>query len=240
MIVLPAIDLKDHQVVRLRKGEFHTVHQVAEDPLQTARAFAAAGAKYIHMVDLDGARSGARKNEAEVRAVAEHSGLKVELGGGLRTLADLEAADAMGVTRMVIGSAAVSDPDFVRAAVERYGERIAVGIDAKDGHVRTAGWVRDEGLDYLQFAKSMESIGVKYIIFTDIDTDGTLSGPALGRLEALQKAVGCAITASGGVSSNGDLRQLRDMGLYAAIVGKAWYAGAVDLALAVEEGGDQA
>ena len=115
MIVLPAIDLKDHQVVRLRKGEFDTVHRVAEDPLQTARAFAAAGAKYIHMVDLDGARSGARKNEAEVRAVAEHSGLKVELGGGLRTLADLEAADAMGVTRMVIGSAAVSDPDFVRA-----------------------------------------------------------------------------------------------------------------------------
>ena len=147
----------------------------------------------------------------------------------------------LGVWRAVIGSAAVSDPDFVREAIARYGpEKVAVGIDAKDGHVRTAGWVRDEGMDYLQFAKSMESIGVKYIIFTDIDTDGTLSGPALGRLEALQKAVGCAITASGGVSSNGDLRRLRDMGLYAAIVGKAWYAGAVDLALAVEEGGDQA
>ena len=239
MIVLPAIDLKDHQVVRLRKGEFDTVHRVAEDPLQTARAFAAAGAKYIHVVDLDGARSGARKNEAEVRAVAEHSGLKVELGGGLRTLADLEAADAMGVTRMVIGSAAVSDPDFVRAAVERYGERIAVGIDAKNGVVKTAGWEDSSGLDYLDFAVSMERIGVKIIIFTDIETDGMLTGPSWDHLEKLQRKTTCRIIASGGVSSNEDIRRLRDMGLYGAIVGKAYYTGAVDLALAVKEAGEQ-
>ena len=239
MIVLPAIDLKDHQVVRLRKGEFHTVHRVAEDPLQTARAFAAAGAKYIHMVDLDGARSGARKNEAEVRAVAEHSGLKVELGGGLRTLADLEAADAMGVTRMVIGSAAVSDPDFVRAAVERYGERIAVGIDARDGVVKTAGWEDSSGLDYLEFAAQMESLGVKNIIFTDIATDGMLSGPSYEQLAQLQKTVSCNITASGGVSCLDDIKRLRDMGLYGAIIGKAYYAGTIDLAEAVKEAGDQ-
>ena len=239
MIVLPAIDLKDGQVVRLYKGDFGTVHQVAADPAAVARDFLAAGARWVHVVDLDGARDGVRKNGELVRAVAA-LGLKVELGGGIRSLADLEAVFDLGVSRAVIGSAAVSDPDFVRAAVERYGDRIAVGIDARDGRVRTAGWEQDSGLDDLDFAKSMDAMGVKTIIFTDIDTDGTLAGPALGRLAALQKAVGCAITASGGVSSNGDLRQLRDMGLYAAIVGKAWYAGAVDLALAVEEGGDQA
>ena len=239
MIVLPAIDLKDHRVVRLYQGAFDTVHQVAEDPLQTALAFAAAGAKYIHMVDLDGARSGARKNGAQVRAVAERSGLQVELGGGLRTLADLEAADAMGVTRMVIGSAAVSDPDFVRAAVERYGTRIAVGIDAKNGVVKTAGWEASSGLDYLDFAASMEQIGVKTIIFTDSDTDGMLSGPSWKRLEILQRKITCQIIASGGVSSNEDIRRLRDMGLYGAIVGKAYYTGAVDLAQAVKEAGEQ-
>ena len=239
MIVLPAIDLKDHRVVRLYQGAFDTVHQVAEDPLQTALAFAAAGARYIHMVDLDGARSGARKNGAQVRAVAERSGLRVELGGGLRTLADLEAADAMGVTRMVIGSAAVSDPDFVRAAVERYGTRIAVGIDAKNGVVKTAGWEDSSGLDYLDFAASMEQIGVKTIIFTDIDTDGMLSGPSWKRLEMLQRKITCQIIASGGVSGNEDIRRLRDMGLYGAIVGKAYYTGAVDLAQAVKEAGEQ-
>ena len=189
------------------------------------------------MVDLDGARSGARKNEAEVRAVAEHSGLKVELGGGLRTLADLEAADAMGVTRMVIGSAAVSDPDFVRAAVERYGERIAVGIDA--GVVKTAGWEDSSGLDYLDFAVSVERIGVRMIVFTDIETDGMLTGPSWDCLESLQRKTACRIIASGGVSSNEDIRRLRDMGLYGVIVGKAYYTGAVDLAKAVKEAGEQ-
>ena len=158
MIVLPAIDLQDGKVVRLYKGDFDTVHPVAEDPQRTAAAFADAGARYLHMVDLDGARSGERKNGAIVRAVAERSGLRVELGGGMRSMADLEAADAMGVSRMVIGSAAVRDPAFVRAAVERYGARIAVGIDALDGIVKTAGWVESSGLDYLEFARSMDCL----------------------------------------------------------------------------------
>ena len=239
MLIFPAIDLKDGQVVRLYRGDFATVHQVAEDPVSTARTFYEAGARYLHMVDLDGARDGVRKNAAIVRAVAT-VGLRIELGGGIRSMADLEAVFALGVWRAVIGSAAVSSPDLVRAAVERYGPgRIAVGIDAKDGSVRTAGWVEDAGLDCLDFARQMEAAGVEHIIFTDIDTDGTLSGPAFSRLEALGQAVGCAITASGGVSSNADLRALRDLGLYAAIVGKAWYAGAVDLAQAVREGGPQ-
>lgn len=239
MLIFPAIDLKDGRVVRLHRGRFDTVHQVADDPVETARAFRAAGARYLHMVDLDGAREGVRKNSAIVQAAAE-VGLHIELGGGIRSMADLQAVFGLGVWRAVIGSAAVSDPEFVREAVETYGpERIAVGIDARDGLVRTAGWEENAGVDYIAFAKQMEAIGVKYIIFTDIETDGMLSGPSFGRLEALQEAVSCSITASGGVSSNADLRALRDRGLYAAIVGKAWYAGAVDLAQAVEEGGPQ-
>ena len=239
MIVLPAIDLQDGKVVRLYKGDFDTVHPVAEDPQRTAAAFADAGARYLHMVDLDGARSGERKNGAIVRAVAERSGLRVELGGGMRSMADLEAADAMGVSRMVIGSAAVRDPAFVRAAVERYGARIAVGIDALDGIVKTAGWVESCGLDYLEFARSMEDIGVKVIIFTDIATDGMLTGPSFDRLAALQKAVSCDLVASGGVTELDDIKRLRDMGLYGAIIGKAYYAGTIDLAAAVAAAGAQ-
>lgn len=239
MLIFPAIDLKDGQVVRLVKGDFSSVHQVARDPVSTAEQFYAAGARQLHMVDLDGARDGVRRNGELVRAVTG-CGLRVELGGGLRTMADLEEVFSLGVWRAVIGSAAVSDPGFVREAVEKYGpERIAVGVDAREGLVRTAGWEEETGLDCLTFARRMEELGAEYLIFTDIDTDGTLSGPPFGRLEALQRAVGCSITASGGVSSNADLRALRDMGLYGAIVGKAWYTGAVDLKLAVEEGGPQ-
>ena len=215
MYILPAIDLKDGKVVRLYKGDFNTVHQVAQDPLETARAFSEAGARWIHMVDLDGAR------------------------GGTRCMEDLEAVFQAGVGRAVIGSAAVSDPDFVRAAAERYGERVAVGIDTQDGRVRTAGWVEDSGLDYLEFAKFMMEVGVKNIIFTDIETDGALSGPSFARLEALKQVYTGNIVASGGVSSNEDIRRLARMGLYGAIVGKAYYAGTVDLAQAVRDAGRQ-
>ena len=239
MIILPAIDLKDGKVVRLHKGDFATVHQVAEDPVETAKAFYDAGARYIHMVDLDGAKDGTRKNSGIVRAVSQ-VGLRIELGGGIRTMADVEAVFHMGVYRAVIGSAAVSDPGLVQRAVEQFGrDRIAVGIDTQKGLVKTAGWVENSGLDYLEFARNMCALGVKKIIFTDIDTDGTLQGPSYERLEALQQAVDCDVIASGGVANNQDIRQLSAMGLYGAIVGKAYYAGTIDLAQAVREGGAQ-
>lgn len=238
MVILPAIDLKDGKVVRLYKGDFDTVHQVADDPVDTARAFYRAGARWIHVVDLDGARDGLRKNADIVRAVAG-AGLHIELGGGIRSMADLEGVFALGVSRAVIGSAAVSRPELVEEAVSRYGSWIAVGVDALGGRVKTAGWVEDADLDYLAFARSMEKLGVKTIIFTDIETDGTLSGPSFGRLAALQGAVSCRIVASGGVSDNEDIRALADMGLYGAIIGKAYYAGTVDLARAVADGGPQ-
>jgi phosphoribosylformimino-5-aminoimidazole carboxamide ribotide isomerase len=237
MKILPAIDLKDGKCVRLYKGDFDTVHQVAEDPVSVAAAFTAAGAEMIHMVDLDGALNGVRKNGEIVRAVAASTNAKIELGGGIRTMADIDAADALGVYRFVIGSAAVSDPDFVAKAVEKYGARIAVGIDAKDGKVRTHGWTADSGLDAVSFAKQMEALGVRTIIFTDIDTDGTLMGPPVEKLKVLRAAVQCEIVASGGVTNMNDIIALRDLGADYAIVGKAYYAGTLDLAEAVKVGG---
>ena len=229
MIILPAIDLKDGKCVRLYKGDFATVHQVAEDPLETAMAFREAGASEIHMVDLDGAKDGVRKNGGIVREIFEKSGLRVELGGGIRSMEDLEAVFGLGVYRAVIGSAAVTDPDFVKTAVARYGPRIAVGIDALEGIVKTAGWVEDSGISYLDFARQMEDLGVETIIFTDIATDGALSGPNFDRLDALRAAVTCKITASGGVSCNQDLADLWAHRMDGAIVGKAFYEGRVDL-----------
>ncbi len=240
MILLPAIDMKDGRCVRLKKGEFGTVHQVADSPLETARRFADAGAKWVHMVDLDGARDGVRKNFPQIFEVIQQSGLKVELGGGIKSIPDVITVVESGVSRAVVGSAAVTDPEVVRYALGQWEPgRLAVGIDCLNGRVRTAGWEQDSGLDYLALAREMEQMGVKVIIFTDISTDGMLSGPSFDQLSALQKAVSCHIVASGGVTTLDDVKRLRDMGLYGAIIGKAYYAGTLDLAEAVREAGDQ-
>lgn len=235
MRVLPAIDLKDGQCVRLKKGDYETVHKVAEDAVETARGFLAAGATLIHMVDLDGAKDGSHANYDVVRRVIAETGAAVELGGGVRTMADVEAVLALGVTRVIIGSAAVKNPALVREAVVKYGDQIAVGIDALAGTVRTEGWLKDSGEDYLSFAKQMEAFGVRTIIFTDIDKDGMLEGPNFAQLGALRAAVSCAIVASGGVSTLEDIIRLRDAGIDEAIAGKAVYTGALDLRRAIEE-----
>lgn len=239
MIILPAIDLKDGKCVRLLKGDFDTVHKVAEDPVRVAEVFSSCGARYIHMVDLDGALNGVRKNGEIVKAVAASGDARIELGGGIRNMADIDAADKLGVYRFVIGSSAVSNPNFVAEAVKKYGERIAVGIDAKDGKVRTHGWTADSGIDAVEFAKKMEDIGVKDIIFTDIDTDGTLQGPPIEKLRVLRDSVKCFITASGGVTNIDDIRTIKAIGIDAAIIGKAYYAGTIDLREAIREAGEQ-
>ena len=239
MILLPAIDMKDGRCVRLKKGEFSTVSQVADSAVETAKAFAAAGAKWIHMVDLDGARNGARTNFPHISEVIRQSGLSVELGGGIKTCEDVDAVAEAGAARLVIGSAAVTNPGVVDYALERYGGRVAVGIDCLNGQVRTAGWEQDSGLSGLDLARQMEEKGVKTLIFTDIATDGMLSGPSFDQLAALQKAVSCHIVASGGVTTLDDVKRLRDMGLYGAVIGKAYYAGTLDLAEAVREAGAQ-
>ncbi len=236
MKILPAIDLKDGQCVRLKRGDYGTAHKVAEDAVQTAKGFLAAGAELIHMVDLDGAKDGSHANYDVVKRVIAETRAKVELGGGIRAMADVDAVLALGVSRVIIGSAAVKNPQFVKEAAAKYGEKIAVGIDALSGTVRTEGWLKDSGEDFLAFAKRMESYGVGTIIFTDIDKDGMLEGPNFEQLSMLRNAVSCAIVASGGVTTLEDIAKLRDAGIDAAIAGKAVYTGALDLAAAIRIG----
>ncbi len=220
--------------MRLYKGDFATTHTVADSAVETARRFLNAGAELVHMVDLDGAKTGDGANRQIVREVVEKTHAAVELGGGIRRMQDIRDVLALGVSRVVIGSAAVEDPGLVREAVETWGEKIAVGIDALEGTVRTRGWLRDSGLSYLDFARQMTDFGVQAIIFTDISRDGLQSGPSFDALEALRKAVSCEIVASGGVTTLEDIVRLRDLGIDGAIVGKAAYTGAMDLSRAVE------
>lgn len=229
MLIIPAIDLKDGQCVRLLKGEFDTAHKVAESAVETARGFLNSGAKLLHMVDLDGALAGEGKNRSVVREVIEKVGIPVELGGGIRTIEDIDAVLNLGVSRVIIGSAAVENPELVREAVLKYGDKIAVGIDAKNGEVKTRGWLDGSGIDYIEFSKKMESMGVKTIIFTDIDCDGTLAGPSFSRLIELRKAVSCDIVASGGVTTMEDLARLKEEKIDAAILGKTLYSGRINL-----------
>lgn len=235
MRVLPAIDLKDGKCVRLKKGDYATAEKVAEDAVETARGFLAAGAALIHMVDLDGAKDGSHANYDVVRRVIAETGAAVELGGGVRSMDDIQHVLALGVRRVIIGSAAVRNPDLVEEAVRQFGDRIAVGVDALAGTVRTDGWLADSGEDYIAFAKRMEGFGVRTIIFTDISKDGMLAGPNFEQLAALRRAVSCGIVASGGVSTLRDLRRLRDAGIDEAIAGKAVYTGDLDLAAAIRE-----
>ena len=234
MRILPAIDLKDQMCVRLVKGDYATAHKVAEDAVETAKKFLDAGAELIHMVDLDGAKDGTHPNYPVVRRVIEETGASVELGGGIRTMEDIARVLELGVKRVIIGSAAVKNPPLVKEACEKYGDKIAVGIDALSGTVRTEGWLNDSGMDYIEFAKLMESYGVKTIIFTDIDKDGMLSGPNFEQLQALRDAVSCGIVASGGVSTLEDIARLRDMKIDEAIAGKAVYTGQLDVREAIE------
>ncbi len=239
MIILPAIDIKDGSCVRLVKGDFATVHQVAESPMQTALDFKTAGAVWLHMVDLDGALQGQRVNAAVFTEIAQHSGLKLELGGGIRDLNTVEYYLSRGVQRVILGSAALSDPQLVTDAVRNFGAHIAVGIDAKSRMVATRGWLDTSAVDFVEMGKRMEDYGVKAIIFTDISKDGTLRGPNMEQLAELQNAVGCDIIASGGIAQLSDIEALAQNRLYGAICGKSLYAGTLRLSEAIAAGGDQ-
>lgn len=233
MLIFPAIDIKDGKCVRLYKGDFSTAHQVAESPLQTALSFKSSGAEWIHMVDLDGAKTGLRVNSSIFIEVAEKSGLKVEIGGGIRDMDSIEYYFSNGISRCILGSAALKNPDLIHQAVKTYGDRIAVGIDAVNGMAAAEGWMEVSQISYIDMAKQMESIGVKTIIFTDISKDGTLEGPNLEQLSALSESVSCDIIASGGIRDLSHIRSLANLKLYGAICGKSLYSGTLDLASAV-------
>ncbi len=236
MIILPAIDIKDGNCVRLFKGDFATVSKVANDPYEVAQSFVDAGAEWMHMVDLDGAKDGKLINSELITDIAKSFNIKVEVGGGIRNMKRIEHYLNNGVDRVILGSAAVNDQSFVIDAVNNFDDHIAVGIDAKDGIVRAQGWTDKSELNYMSLAKQMESIGVKTIIFTDIDQDGTLSGPNLVQLDKLSHAVDCDIIASGGVSNIKDILNLKVLNIYGAITGKALYTGDLDLAMAIQAG----
>jgi phosphoribosylformimino-5-aminoimidazole carboxamide ribotide isomerase len=203
--------------------------------MEVAADYIRCGAKLLHCIDLDGAGDGIRRNAHIVRALCATS-LQVELGGGLRNLDDLADADALGVWRFVIGSAAVTDRDFVKTAIDKYGaERVVVGIDALDGKVRTHGWKQNSGLDALEFATEIVALGVKAIIFTDISTDGTLNGPPLQTLKIFRERFpDCALVASGGIANIGDIFALNALNLDSAIIGKAYFAKTIDLQEAIK------
>ena len=237
MIIFPAIDIKDGNCVRLYKGDMNTAETVADSYMQTAKQFKAAGSEYIHMVDLNGAIEGKRINSNIFIDVAKNSGLKVELGGGIRTMDDIEFYLSNGIERIILGSVALKNPALVEEAVKKFGGgTIAVGIDAVDGKVATEGWVEVSGQDYIELAKRMESFGVEYIICTDIKKDGMLSGPNVEQLAKLNEAVSCNITASGGIKDINDIKDLYSAGLYAAICGRSLYSGTLDLEEAIKVG----
>lgn len=236
MIILPAIDIKDGKCVRLVKGDFATVHTVAENHIETAKSFEEKGAKWLHMVDLDGAKDGNRVNSEIFFDCAKNTSLKIEIGGGIRTLDDVELYLSNGIERVIIGSAALTNPELVKMAVNEFGKRIAVGIDARNGLVATQGWLEDSDVNYIDLALEMSDIGVKYFIFTDISKDGTLSGVNSDQLDALNKALGgkSEVIASGGVRSVEDIKICKAMNLYGVICGKSIYSGSLDLTEALE------
>ena len=239
MILLPAIDLLDGQCVRLRRGDFDTAHRVAADPLETARSFEQAGAAWIHMVDLDGARTGSAQNQEIILRIARETSLLVEAGGGIRDMDTVAYYLQNGVSRVVLGSAALENPQLVKKAVEQYGSRVAVGIDAKNGMVSARGWLSDSQTDYLSLAEKMDLAGSGWIVFTDISKDGMMEGPNLSQLSQLRKSVSCRLTASGGIRSLEDLKALDAANIEAAILGKALYTGAIDLTEAIRWAGVQ-
>ncbi len=233
MIILPAIDIKDGNCVRLFKGDFSTVETVAENYMDTAKSFELNGASWIHTVDLDGAKEGKPVNNEIFIDIAKNTNLKVELGGGIRNLETVEYYIQNGISRVILGSIALKNPGIVKDAVKEYGDKIAVGIDAKEEMVAVEGWLDSSSVNYIDLAKEMANIGVKYIIFTDISKDGTLSGVNAEQLKKLSISVNANIIASGGVHTIEDIKICKEMNLYGTICGKSIYKGTLNLKEAI-------
>lgn len=234
MRIYPAIDIKDGQCVRLLRGSFDDVTVYGSNPAEMAKKWEAEGGEFIHVVDLDGALKGHGVNAEAIREICESVSVPVQTGGGIRTMEDIEAKFACGLNRVIIGTKAVSDADFVKKAVEKYGDKIVIGIDAKDGMVAIEGWEKTSEWKAVDFAKEMEAIGVKTIVYTDIATDGTLQGPNVEAMKEMVESVNVDIIASGGVGSIEHIKALIPTGVEGVIVGRALYTNSVDLKEAVE------
>ncbi|MDL4839568.1 1-(5-phosphoribosyl)-5-[(5-phosphoribosylamino)methylideneamino]imidazole-4-carboxamide isomerase [Aquibacillus rhizosphaerae] len=229
MKILPAIDLIDGKCVRLYQGDFSKTTQVGSDPESQLATFIKDGAEIVHIVDLDGARNGEARQYDLIKKLCANSTVPIQVGGGIRSLDTIQKLVNAGADRLVLGTAALEDETFLKAALRQYADYIVVGIDAKDGKVATRGWETLSEIDYIDFAKKMEVLGVKTIVFTDISRDGTMTGPNVQALVDLMEAVSCKIVASGGIKDNDDLKALEEIGIEEAIVGKAIYEGKVTL-----------
>ena len=234
MVILPAIDIKDGKCVRLVQGKYDSAYTVAESAADTAKAFEAMGATWLHMVDLDGAKDAVPVNTDLIFEVLKQCNLKVELGGGIRNMETIDYYMQHGISRVILGSAALNNPALVKEAVSKYGDKIAVGIDAIDGNVAAEGWTQTSTVNYIDLAKHMEDVGVKYIIFTDISRDGMMDGPNFTMLDKLNRSVSCKVIASGGVSSLTDIVVLTAWKLHGAICGRALYTRDLSLRQAVD------
>ncbi len=234
MRIYPAIDIKDGQCVRLFKGQFTDVTVYGDSPAEMAKKWEAQGGEYIHVVDLDGALKGHGVNADKIREICNSVNVPVQTGGGIRTMEDISAKLAAGVDRVIIGTKAVSDREFVKRAVDKYGEKIVIGIDAKDGMVAIEGWEKTSEFTAVEFAETMVSIGVKTIVYTDIATDGTLAGPNVSAMADMVGAVNADIIASGGIGSLEHIKSLVPTGVEGVIVGKALYTEKVSLPEAVK------
>ena len=234
MILFPAIDLFEGKAVRLYKGDYDRMTVYSHHPEEIAADFAACGATHIHLVDLEGARSGGTPNLETVLKIRERSGLFCEIGGGIRSMEVVDRYLGAGLDRVILGTAAVEDEAFLRRAVDRYGERIAVGADVKDGFIAVKGWTEKSAVRLMDFCRKMEGIGVRTLICTDISRDGAMRGTNREMYRELSEELGLQITASGGVSTLADIESLRKMNLYGAIIGKAYYTGDIDLKKATE------
>lgn len=234
MVILPAIDIKDGKCVRLVQGKYDSAYTVAESAADTAKAFEAMGATWLHMVDLDGAKEAVPVNTDMIFDVLKQCNLKVELGGGIRNMETIDYYMDHGISRIILGSAALNNPALVKEAVAKYGDKIAVGIDAIDGNVAAEGWTRTSTVNYIDLAKHMEDAGVKYIVFTDISRDGMMDGPNFTMLDKLDRSVSCKVIASGGVSSLTDIVVLTALKLHGAICGRALYTRDLSLRQAVD------
>ena len=234
MIIFPAIDLFEGKAVRLYKGDYSQMTVYSDHPEEIAKDFAACGATHAHLVDLEGAKTGETPNLETVLRIRESAGLFCEIGGGIRSMETAEKYLSAGLDRVILGTAAVEDEAFLRRAVEKYGERIAVGADIRDGYVAVRGWTEKSALTMEAFCEKMEAIGVRTLICTDISRDGAMRGTNREMYRELSEKLGLQITASGGVSSLADVESLRKMNLYGAIIGKAYYTGDIDLKKALE------
>lgn len=236
MIVIPAVDILGGQAVRLKHGDYDDVTDMRGDPVELAREWAASGARLIHVVDLDGARTGRRANAAVIERLCRAVDVPVEVGGGLRSAEAVTETLEGGARRAALGTAALKDPELLRAVVERWGERIVVGIDARGGYVATEGWREGSETEATIFAREVAGAGVRHIFYTDIGRDGTFAGPNLAAIKAIAHAAGFPVIASGGVGTLDDLRALsRCTEVAGVIVGRALYSGAIDLAQAIAE-----